>query len=253
MLHATILKTHHQFESEARKLVDYVRSAHAFSYESSGTTVQGAFEIEKKWKSILDASHSRSRFKREILPTFGANLDASQKAYVHTLLEYLHRNETPVYIAERFSIEESKRENELYTKGLWMQANGYSLIEAGHRQAGIEKVYGGLVKEVQRQCLIDKNIANNLNSAEEVIRARYGIVADPLSLFIQIGAVHSPEDYVDSQNGSLQVSVLSLADHLRGTNKSKVEMSNVIRNGASLFEMEKFIVADYELMLNSRK
>jgi len=237
MLEVTILKTQHLGEQEARKLLPYVQSSDAFGIEFSENSIETAREIEESWDTILGKGISRSKFLGRLGSSF-QTLKGGE--YLAKALDYVFRNRVALYLSERWADpNETKELARLYSLGVSQFESGLRSIHDGNISEGLKVFYEGEKNKIASLIKRDRNIAENLLTAEANLRGHYTLLrdVDPIRLGIQIGANHHPERYV-----SMPVKVVRLDEHLIPVKKLINQTSDLIYDGASLDEVAPLIL-----------
>ncbi len=212
MLELTIVKTAHgRGESEAKRLLDYIKSCDVFSPEDACITEKKAKEIETFWEKMFALGWSRRRF-REVF-TDPQRRDAGNAAFIDKQYDYLCRQRTPLWFLERFASEE---------EASWIEAINEASIDSGYLSLNallegridlflIFKNRSILLSDKQCEAR-DVHIAENIMTAEKYIREQYQRISDkdPLKLVLAIGASHFPEDYLPKTSPEISVKVVPL-------------------------------------------
>ncbi len=235
MLDVTIYKTTHIGEQEARKLIDPIGQSNAFAIEAT-CTADCALLMEADWSKLLESGMSRTRFLQKLDVILSQeNSYPLIKEYLTKLHDYLFRNKCPIYYTERFgSPEDVQNLHELAVGGNKIFYNGIELIVQGCRDTGIQTSYDGARMQAEAVREKDRNIARNLETAEEVLRRTYPKLAQkgPIKLGIQIGRIHRPEEYC-----SFPVTVESMVGELSPRYLLLDRIDNMAIDGAPIYEM----------------
>jgi len=230
MLDITILKTKHSGESEARKILPYVQSSDAFSLEIFNpimTEDKLTFK-EEEWAELIGSGTSRSKFSASLDNMFTSFGDPEGPAYLRKVFDYLFRNKTPLYHAERW--KEYQQIKEIYD--FWISGNeiisrGLELLNDGDFELGSRLYFRGGELHSRHRVMRDKNVAQNLPKAEEFLRSAYPKLAskDKIALCVQVGASHKPELYIPQET-----KVINLVEDREFGFWDIPEVDNMMRN-----------------------
>jgi len=234
MLEVTILKTEHAGVEEARKLLPYIQSSDAFGLELEATTKDGAKGFEGSWVRMLKSDVSRTKFLRRLDSISNCPIP-SFKDYMDKAFGYMFRSRTPLYYAERWNNEDdASKPIRMRILGLEQYRLGLEMINHGKEIEGIQKCYDGAKMQIDSTIERDKNIAENIITAESSLRETYPSLreTDPIKLGIQIGRSHQPEKYSKVPFKIIRLDAVS-------TSKNQIAqiINKLIYDGASLEEL----------------
>lgn len=234
MLEVTILKTNHAGVEEARKLLPYVQGSDAFGLELEATTKDRAKVFEESWARVLKSDISRTGFLRQLDSISNCPIP-SFKDYLDKAFDYMFRSRTPLYYAERWNNEDdASKPIRMRILGFEQYMLGLEMINHGKEIEGIQKCYDGAKMQVVSAIERDKNIAENLETAEESLREIYPTLrdVDPIRLGIQIGRSHQPERY-----SKLPFRIIRLDADFKQADKIIKKIDELIYDGASCEEV----------------
>ena len=194
MLNANILKVRHAGFDQAKKLELYIEKCDVFSIEAAGAGENEVRKAEDLYELALKGEPLKP-FSDYVGLTEGGRIRAEYNA---TQMAYLLNHKKPIWLVERLTDEEFGSLVPLETDdGKFLSRYLYSIDDGD-----IEEVVANYLKHLdigrQKADVRDKNIARNLETAEEKIKTRYHHLRDRsvIDLGICIGAEHRPEKYL---------------------------------------------------------
>lgn len=235
MLEVTIFKAHHKGEREAKKLLKPIKECDVYSRESFGATEDEATKIEEEWRQLIGSGMSRSKFLR------GLTL---KSPYSRKVLEYLFIERKPIIFSERWlnlrDLEEMKRLDGL---GDFKRVEGRGRIIRGDYERGIPLYQEGIKYTMESVEMRDKNIAENLERDEEILRRTYPQLQDKnnIRLIMGLGAYHKPESYTQRP-----IKSVPLIDENTGLGDIYSELEVLMRRGAPIDEIESLLKRNSE-------
>lgn len=250
MLEITVLKTLHEGQKEARKLVEHIQACDVYSSETYGLSDKYATTLEGRWLDLLAPGIKRTK-ARQAIQQFTSSFDVrSHRDYAQTELDYVWRNGKPLFFIERFLEGDSELQevNALIGRGQEMTYEGARLIkgEPGNTEIGAKHWYEGMKMMLQAVDRRDQRIARSLSEAEpklRVLTSELG-VRDPIRLTINIGGAHRFERYLE-----LPVEVIDLHPGKDEDERSYLvrEIYNLIDQDIPLSDLIPLIVRCAEL------
>lgn len=207
MLEVTLVKTSlHVGRERAREVAPYIKGSDVCAPESAAFKEESAREYEAVWNKNL--SMPRARFSRWLDQfVINKNQHFGMQEFCREIYETMHRAKVGSWHIERFSEEEAKRVHGLYADFLRFFREGAIQAISGQTELGIRYLENAYKNTLLGTEIRDKNIAKNIESAEDAIRKTYPhITRDPLRLCIVIGSAHRPERYTDFPMGFANLS-----------------------------------------------
>lgn len=208
MLEVTILKTIHQGKDEAIKLRPYIDKCDVFSLEQACATEEEAKIFEQEWEKTLKESRVYAKRFVEIRYN-GKSLDGAD--YQIFSFDELHRSNKPLYLAERFfNAQEAKKVSSKKFGFRILRQEALKSIKNRKIEDFLRLSQGYFIMLFEGIDMRDKEIARNIECAEESIRLRYPQLADKkiINWSIQIGGNHKPEEHT-----SKKLDVVNLVTH----------------------------------------
>ena len=246
MLEVEILKVKHKTQEEARKLLPWIKDTDVYSMESPMTEDSAKFH-EDDWHKILSQNWSRSMFER-VTRFKMKEPDPEIFDYDFTSRSYAFRQRRPILFLERHTPDNLKKINELVGREHNLILEGITLLEKGKVDEFLQKQWEGIRAQAASVEMRDRNIGNNLDQAEQIIREKYGELKNkkPLRLTVSIGSRHAPEKYT-----SIPVSV----HYLRGEAKDPTErLAYALEKASSFEELTPYMLAyGAQQLINLRK
>lgn len=195
MLDVTILKTLHQTETEARKLVEHIKTADVFSPEAACSTEELSKLIERDFLGLSQLSRTKVR---QFLEKSSVG-ETDIKKYRVKMLDCAYVSKVPILNLENFTQFEADYLNVIYGLVRQLFDSSTNVLFMQGIDAYIEQRWQANLKMVQAGAIRDKEMAKTLMMAEEKIRKNYPQLAkkDTLKLVAQMGASHYPERYLD--------------------------------------------------------
>jgi len=184
--------------SEAKKLLPYIKACDVYSGETAGLTEESARITEENWKDIHRWNLTKTAFYREIVPRFGQDRNPEMGAFTRKHAEYLFLEKKPVWCSERLTAQEMQEERENWQKGMHMGAAAKKLLVEDKLQEFLEAYHAQHQLLADAIKIRDKNIAKNLQTAEQYLRAEHPSLSarEPLRLTLHLGREHFPEEHM---------------------------------------------------------
>lgn len=230
MLDITILKVMHGGVEEARKLAGPISECDVYSPERSGASNAGAQWEEESWRKCLASGINRSAYNRlrgSEVSTIG--LRPAQIPFFMQKWDSLFRSRRAVYYIER-----------------WEDTSRLPPVFLDFEEGSVVGYYEALCRLVRRDKARERNMAENLATAEEKIRWAYPDlrVKDPLKFTIELGYMHRLEDLVPGAK------VVSLVDERSLSNvkghENYVALIARLREGASFEEVSAMVSSEMQ-------
>ena len=246
MLEVEILKVKHKTQEEARKLLPYIQKTDVHSMEAPMTEESAQFH-ENDWYKTRSENWSRSMFER-VTRYVMKELDPEIFDFCLAERSYTYRQRLPILFLERHTPDNLKKINELVSREHNLILEGITLLEKGKVDEFLQRQWEGIQAQAASVEMRDRNIGNNLDQAEQIIREKYGELKNkkPLRLTVSIGSRHAPEKYT-----SIPVSV----HYLRGEAKDPTErLAYVLEKASSFEELTPYMLAyGAQQLINLRK
>lgn len=242
MLEVTILKTKHSERTEAQKVIPYIGRCHVFSPEFAACTEQVARKREQLWKETT----MNERLTRRDFANFtaqndpfnnGNTADHDEEEYVRRITRELYTARRLIYVAERFSTEESEELSTTFKQALTYEDCLKEEFRKTQNEETERSFYEILRVLGEVRSYRDKHIAKNLETAEEYLRDSYKNTRiakkDPLKLVLQIGALHRIEKHL-----RIPVRIITLTNY----NSKSAQASQAIEDGKSYEEIRPLLL-----------
>lgn len=231
----------HSGAEEARKLKPYIEQSDAFSLEAARLTESRAKKWEQSWKQLLDMNLSRDR----VLPALerrNADIfpDKNILDYMNIVHDYLFTGKVSMYYTERWKDNINTSEIEVQNeKGFRLLYQGLVEIFAGETERGIPMCYEGLNRRIASAKAREKNMAENLLSAEKTIKETFPALRskDKIRLAIQIGAAHQLEKYT-----TLPLRIVDLTNSNSEKGKFMNKFNSLAHDGASIETLRPYFI-----------
>jgi len=194
MLEVKILKVKHSGVEEAQKLTPFIQACDIYSPEQAGIPEKTARRMEADHARAIKQNWTRTRYKKFREDVF-EKAEGEQQEYFARFYDDLFRARRFIWILERFAEEEVEVVRQLNMQSAYSMAEGFRALVKGGIDAFIRKYYEGIRFLEKTAELRDQNIAKNIETAEEKVRERYRIEAEPMKLTMHIGNQHQVEKY----------------------------------------------------------
>ena len=197
MLEVKILKVKHQTQDEARKLLPYIQNTDVYSAESP-LTEELAVLNEADWEKMFSYNWSRSKFERVSIDIIRkTDLDQDRCEYGLTERSYLFRAKIPLLFLERHSTTDLEKIKDINKRVESLIIEGIDLLAKGKVNEFLQRQWESIQLEAIGIELRDRNMAHNIELAEERIRQRYPQFKDrnPIRYTAGVGSRHAPERY----------------------------------------------------------
>ena len=192
MLEVILLKTSHAGINEAKKLERYIEWCDIYSPESAGGTEKEARSQESAWEKLLKGSKSTA------LKALKANEDNYPETNYYNFWRHnlLHKKGKKIIHLEILSDEE--RSEVLEYRNKILESKDLDFLTIGKVDMYLQSHRILLSQRLKFTELRDKNIARNIDEAEEKIRKRFTELTEKpiIKLAVEIGGMHNPEKYI---------------------------------------------------------
>ena len=171
MLEVTILKTRHHGKDESIKLRPYIDNCDLFSLEQACATEEQARILEMDWEKTLKKSKVYAKRFVEIR-YHGNSVDGAN--YQTFLFDALHGANRSIYLAERFTnICEAEKVSSKKTTFKMLRQESLKRLKNKRIDDFLIFSKGYFAILFEGINMRDKEIARNIENAEESIRLRY--------------------------------------------------------------------------------
>lgn len=222
MLEVTILKVKHSGHDEARKLLPYLKNCDIYCVEGAALTEKGAEENEKEWEMTLSSKPNRNKFRQNLASCLKTILKGEEYEYAIKEYEYAYLANLPTFHLERHSQEEANRINALDKESDILGGQSLRYLMAKKIDEFLQIHFKDLEMKVEAVKIRDRNMAANLESAEQILRSRYNgrlKDKDTIRLVAGVGSIHAPEKYT-----SIPINVVLLRGDSTATDKLAIEL-----------------------------
>tara|TARA_Y100000310_G_C20666113_1_gene807595 strand:+ start:1391 stop:2206 length:816 start_codon:yes stop_codon:yes gene_type:complete len=197
MLDVTLLSVEHAGEEEAKKVLPYIQDCDVVSVESPFETEKGAIKSEKEWNSLLNLTRTKfNKQRREVYRKNGKDVID----YWVKVEDYLFRSRLPLWHIERWEnpnkAEEGVIEERNITRMLYQSLGCLTREDLNYY---FERSRESLWLNTNLHKERDKNMGENLNGAESIIRKTYDHLRgkETIRLVSIMGAGHNPQKFTD--------------------------------------------------------
>jgi hypothetical protein len=202
MLEIALLKVRHQHESNAKKMLPYIKECDVFGPEATlgKMSERDVQEREKLFEESL-STFSLTHFRRKIEESkqLQKGVAPGEAAFYAKAIEYAFRSKIPLWFAERYSDEDNAwlagREEERQIQ----RRTTFNILLKGEIAGFIELLTQDIIERQKDAAFRDQRIAANIEAAEPRIRERYPMLArqDPLRYTLFLGGAHMPERHTN--------------------------------------------------------
>ncbi len=244
MLEVKLLKVTHSGKKEAKKVLPYLDNADIFGLEVSNLTEEEASLKEANFEKVLTTGVSKDKFFRSLK----ANLERSgmhsgMRKYQTTIYGGVFMKKLPLWHLERFGVR--RRDELMSSRGEYLDKMElcYELTTRGDEDNFLKVYWEGLNMNKQMSIERDKEIARNIDQAEERIRSRYNNLRDKESvrMVAMVGSEHFPEKFTNHP-----VEIVNLVSK---EITPMTRLYSTLRSGMSFEESRQILLEarDYEL------
>ena len=194
MIEITIPRVRHSTQEEARKLIQYVVKCDVFSPELAMENEPEAKLYEALWyKQVVSGDITRSKVKKAL----SASEDTKQKEYSEAVWGYIAKNRKTIFYSERFDKEAALELRLRYNANDTLVDEAIKRLEYGEIESFLVNYWKALGTDREIMETRDREIARNLDRAEEYLRETYSHLKDkhPLKLNGFVGFLHNPQKY----------------------------------------------------------
>ncbi len=223
MLDIRVIKVFHRIE-DSRKTSPYIADCHVFSPEAAFATKNEAAEFEFAVEEMYNLGESYGEL--------AYNLTKCGRLF----FEYpiLFRKKIPVWFLERYEPEQSKKIEQQWNSWNGLNDKADALLAQGRVDEALQLYWQSLESWQSITHLRDEHMGHNLSRAEQRIRERYEINADPLKLVVAVGASHRPEKYA-----TVPVTVIDIASYPTPHAYALKQIEDAYERGSSFEQLKE--------------
>jgi hypothetical protein len=216
-LKLTVLKVEHATKTEAEKLLEFIRGSDVYSIETACMSNARAEREEANWRVALKLSKAEFNKRREF--TWVGYMTDDIRQYIRRRTDLLLQEKKPLLYLEHWP--DSKVAGLVNDLNCFLRAEDMALdaLMARGLDGFMKEMPGALSAGVSWMEKRDRNIAENLNSAETYIREGRDRYQQPrfsqqvreketINLTIDIGAMHRPEKFIDKEAIQVEIEIL---------------------------------------------